>query len=325
MMNGILVVDKPVEWTSHDVVARCRRLLKTKRIGHTGTLDPFATGVLVLMIGRATRLAQYLSSDEKEYEATIRFGYRTTTGDVTGERVGEKETLNFETLSVKRIEAAMREMTGVQMQMPPMYSAKKIDGVKMYELARKGIEVERKAVEIEVREFELVDEEEDLNRRDAESAEEAQRFFKINEDGTVDVRVRVVCSSGTYVRVLAEDLGARLGLGAHLSALRRTRAGEFDLSCAVTLEALQGLSERDESISEILPMRLALSKLASVHLNAEALARVRHGRAVMFERESLGDGETVRLLDEAGELIALGRYDAERGTVQPRVLLVEVN
>ncbi len=327
--SGILIVDKPALWTSHDVVARVRRVFRTKRVGHTGTLDPFATGVLVLLIGHATRLAQFLAHDEKEYEAVIRFGYKTTTGDLTGERVGEDEVFNHEDLTIERIESAMRRMTGVQEQTPPMYSAKKIDGVKLYELARKGIEVERKAVEIMVRGFELMDLE-SINHRDTEEEEETQRFIKLNDDGTCDVRVRAVCSAGTYIRVLAEDLGARLGAGAHLVELRRTRAGDFDLSRAVTLDELQSLIAADnanevslELQRKLLPLASALPQMPTVHLTNDQLARVRHGAAVeveeLFDKQ---DATNVCLLDERAELIAVGVYDAARKAIQPRVLLV---
>src|SRR5947209_9600985 len=239
-MDGLLIVDKPAGWTSHDVVARARRILREKRVGHTGTLDPFATGVLVLLVGRATRLAQFLAGAEKEYETTIRLGYSTDTGDLTGARredVNAAVELNeaacakeCATLERAQVEAAFASLRGEIEQIPPMYSAKKVDGKKLYELARRGEEVERKAKRIRIDEFEMI-------------AREGEEFLRRNDDGTCDVRARVVCSAGTYVRVLGESIGELLGTGAHLSALRRTRAGLFRVGDAVTLEELERLVE----------------------------------------------------------------------------------
>src|SRR5881227_2385002 len=234
-MDGIIIVDKPAGWTSHDVVARARRILKEKRIGHTGTLDPFATGVLVLLVGRATRLAQFLAGAEKEYEATIRLGYATATGDLTGARregvnagdgtnVGAGAT-DCAALDLAQFEAALAPLRGEIEQVPPMYSAKKVGGRRLYEMARRGEEVERRAVRVTVGVFEV-------------AAGEAGAWSRRNEDGTCDVRARVVCSAGTYVRALAESVGERLGTGAHLAALRRTRAGSFQIKDAVAPDEL---------------------------------------------------------------------------------------
>src|SRR5919112_2576217 len=155
-MDGILIIDKPEGWTSHDVVARARRVLRERRVGHTGTLDPFATGVLVLLVGRATRLAQFLAGAEKEYEATIRLGFDTDTGDLTGERREGKGTADCATLKVEELEAALAPLRGDIEQVPPMYSAKKVGGKKLYELARRGEEIEREAVRVRVGVFETV-------------------------------------------------------------------------------------------------------------------------------------------------------------------------
>src|SRR5437764_1256205 len=258
-MYALIVVDKPAGWTSHDVVARARRILKEKRIGHTGTLDPFATGVLVLLVGRATRLAQFLAGAEKEYEATIRIGYATETGDLTGARrdsVNNADEMSAgtdtadgmsagannadgireggragvcATLERAQIEAALAHLRGEIEQVPPMYSAKKVGGKKLYELARQGREIEREAVRVRVEVFEIV-------------ADEGGGFLRRNGDGTCDVRARVVCSAGTYVRALAESLGEHLGAGAHLAALRRTRAGSFQIKDAVGCCAILGVN-----------------------------------------------------------------------------------
>ncbi|HYY41487.1 MAG TPA: tRNA pseudouridine(55) synthase TruB, partial [Pyrinomonadaceae bacterium] len=235
-MDGILVIDKLAGWTSHDVVARVRRILRERRVGHTGTLDPFATGVLVMLVGRATRLAQFLAGAEKEYAAIVRFGYATDTGDLTGvPRLAEGERVQpCAAWSDAEIEAACARLRGQIEQVPPMYSAKKIAGRKLYELARQGVEVERQAVRVVVRELEALPSDGALLTR--------------HEDGTCELRVRVVCSAGTYVRTLAESIGENLGTGAHLSALRRTRAGDFRLVDAVSLERLNEMVEAGRAV-----------------------------------------------------------------------------
>src|SRR6059058_1637714 len=191
-MEGTLVIDKPAGMTSHDVVARVRKIIGERRVGHTGTLDPFATGLLVLLIGRTTRLAQFLSGAEKEYEAVIRFGYATETGDVTGARIeGEEphaQTWSAQSLREDEIQAALASLKGEIEQVPPMYSAKKIQGKKLYEFARAGQSVERQPVRVTIHEFEM--------------SSPADELPRANDDGSVDLRVRVVCSAGTYVRTL---------------------------------------------------------------------------------------------------------------------------
>ena len=306
-MDGVLIIDKPAGWTSHDVVARARRLLRERRVGHTGTLDPFATGVLVLLVGSATRLAQFLSGAEKEYEAVVRLGYRTETGDLTGARAGDiKECRDWRRAD---IEAAFEGLRGEIEQVPPMYSAKKVRGQKLYELARRGEEVERKPVRVTIRELEF-----GLPGREA--------VYR-NADGTCDVPVRVVCSAGTYVRALAESLGERLGVGAHLTELRRTRAGSFRVSDAVTLERLQESAEGARADEALIPLNAALPEMPAVHLTEVDERRVAHGVEVRAPAEgaaaSWPDGGHVRLLGASGALVAVGVYDARRGTVRPRV------
>jgi tRNA pseudouridine55 synthase len=314
-MDGLLIVDKPAGWTSHDVVARVRRLLREKRVGHTGTLDPFATGVLVLLLGRATRLAQFLSGAEKEYEATIRLGYSTTTGDLTGERreadAAGAGVADCAAITRERFEAALAGLRGEIEQVPPMYSAKKVGGKKLYELARRGEEVERRAARVTVNEFEVL-------------AEEGGAWMRANDDGTCDVRARVVCSAGTYVRALAESVGERLGTGAHLAALRRTRAGAFRIADALAPGALEKLAEAGQRAGEfLLPLEAALPHLPSAHLTDEEARRVRHGAAVGAGEEARGleDGASALLLDARGRLLAVAVYDAPRRVLQPRVML----
>jgi tRNA pseudouridine55 synthase len=265
----------------------------------------------VLLIGRATRLAQFLAGAEKEYLATIRLGFNTDTGDLTGERREGVGAADCAALKLEEIEAALVPLRGEFGQVPPMYSAKKIGGKKLYELARKGEEVERKAVPVRVSEFEIV--------RDADGS-----FSNRKEEGTCDVRARVVCSAGTYVRALAESVGENLKTGAHLAALRRTRAGEFGLDRAVSLEGLPQLVEAGRDF--LVPLEVALPHIPSAHLTAEEAARVRHGAAVRAgESRGWEDGTHVALLDERGALLAVGLYDAAASTLRPRVMLAVEN
>ncbi|MCA1629371.1 MAG: tRNA pseudouridine(55) synthase TruB [Acidobacteria bacterium] len=307
-MDGLLIIDKPAGWTSHDVVARARRCLRERRVGHTGTLDPFATGLLVLLVGRATRLAQFLAGAEKEYEATVRLGYATETGDLTGARRGEVSACGA--WGAAEIEGALRPLRGGIDQVPPMYSAKKVQGRKLYELARRGEEIEREAVRVNVSAFEI-------------APDETGAWLRRNEDGTCDLSTRVVCSAGTYVRVLAESVGERLGTGAHLSALRRTRAGAFRVGHSVSLDRLNELAEAGRASEILIGMNAALPELPAAHLTNDEARRVRHGAAVVARARSDGwaDGASVRMLDAEGRLLAVGIYDAARGHVQPRVML----
>jgi len=304
-MNGLVIIDKPAGLTSHDVVAQARKTLHVPRVGHTGTLDPFATGVLVLLVGRATRLAQFLSDADKEYEAIIRFGYATDTGDIDGTPL--EETRQPVNVSESEIEPALKSFRGDIQQVPPMYSAKKRQGRKFYELARQGIEVERSPVMVSIYEFEAV-------RRDG-------ALLKNNHDGTADLKVRVVCSAGTYVRTLAGDLGKKLGTSAHLAELRRTRAGDFDEGQAKTLEELRE-SVVEEAIGTILhPPTAALSRLPFVHLTVDDQRRVRQGMDVRVTGGEWPDASWITLLDERDNLIAVACFDAKKRVLHPRVVL----
>ena len=256
-MDGILVIDKPAGITSHDVVARVRRVLKTKRVGHTGTLDPFATGVLVVLVGKATRLAQFLDKDEKEYEAVVRFGLETDTGDLTGMRsaecgMGSEELVDK--LANTDWEDILAGFRGEIEQVPPMYSAKKVAGKKLYEHARKGEVVDRPPVRINVYKLEMVD---------------------CSELRTPPVRrrIRVVCSAGTYIRTLAEDIGRAVGVGAHLAELRRTRAGRFELSQGITLADLE---KHKDPAGQLIPIDTAVEHLPSIALNADRAEKTRN-------------------------------------------------
>lgn len=306
-MDGVLIIDKPSGITSHDVVARARHILRERRIGHTGTLDPFATGVLVVLLGKATRLAQFLSGADKEYEAVIRLGFATDTGDLTGTPIPGPPLPANKNWNEPEIEAAMQSLRGDIEQLPPMYSAKKIAGKKLYELARRGETVERQPIHVCIHEFEAI-------KPDGQ-------LIKDNLDGTFDFRTRVSCSSGTYVRTLAEDFGKRLDVGAHLAELRRTRVGDLGIDQAITLEQLK-VHFGEESLGAILlPPGAALSRMPFVHLSGEEVARVHHGREVKVGEAEWADGESVKMCDANERLIAVGQYDASAKRLHPRVVL----
>lgn len=302
-MDGILIIDKPAGFTSHDVVNRVRRILKTRRVGHTGTLDPFATGVLVLLVGKATRLAQFLDKDEKEYSATMRFGFETETGDRTGRQ--KAKVKSQKRMTQEDVLAVLPRFRGELEQVPPMYSAKKIAGKKLYEHARKGVEVERKAVNITISKLEV------------QSEPPAPTGGLTRSIDTVGLHV--VCSAGTYIRTLAEDIGRAVGVGAHLAELRRTRAGKFDLSQSVTLEELE---QRADPSTALLPFELAVEHLPPMILNATRVEKTKSGLSTRIHEAKFTNNEAVRLLDESQNLIAVGFYDAAEISVRPKIVLV---
>ncbi len=314
-MDGILIIDKSENYTSHDVVARLRGILKTKRIGHTGTLDPFATGVLVMLVGRATRLAQFLDKDAKEYEAMLRFGFETDTGDRTGNRK-DAETRrrgDAETPSELQFENALKSFRGEIEQTPPMYSAKKVAGKKLYELARKGIEIEREPVKVTIYELETIE-----PQRTQSKSEET----KSQEPKTEDRALRVVCSAGTYIRTLAEDIGVKLGTGAHLAELRRTRAGAFDLTRAVTLEELEAIVAAEKLGDYLISMNEAVAHLPPVVLSEKEIEDTRNGKKLRVETDELADNQTARMIDAAENLIAIGFYKKAEKSIQPKLVLL---
>ncbi|MBQ4614295.1 MAG: tRNA pseudouridine(55) synthase TruB [Akkermansia sp.] len=231
--SGVLLVDKDPGFTSHNAVALCRRILGTKKVGHCGTLDPMATGMLIVVIGKATKMQDMLMCEDKVYTATMKLGIETNSQDADGEVVAEKSTAG---ITQADIEAAFAHYHGEFDQVPPMYSAIKINGVPCYKLARKGQEVERKARHVKVLEY-------SITRMDLETAE-------------VDFTVH--CSKGFYVRTYAHDIGQYLGCGAHLTALRRVRSGTFDISQAVDVPTLKA-SSREELLARLLPVEEVLS------------------------------------------------------------------
>ena len=294
-MDGVLIIDKPAGMTSHDVVNRVRRVLKTKRVGHTGTLDPFATGVLVLLVGRATRLAQFVDKATKEYVAEIRFGFATDTGDLTGKPLGEEERINF---SSSDIENVLQEFRGEIEQTPPMYSAKKVAGKKLYEHARKGKEIERDPAKITIHRLEILDS--DLNSERPAA------------------RICVSCSAGTYIRTLAEDIGKALGTAAHLSALRRTGAGTFAMKDVSSLGDLESEAEPQKFL---LPIETLVSELPCIHLSSKRVAPTLNGMSTRIDRIDFNDGSSVSMFSPQGELIAIGAYDQAESCIKPKIVL----
>jgi tRNA pseudouridine55 synthase len=305
-MDGVLIIDKPAGITSHDVVSRVRRILGERSVGHTGTLDPFASGVLVILVGRATRLAQFLSGSDKEYEAIIRLGFATDTGDRTGKPLPPEDTAATAfVLSDEEIEAAMKNLRGEIQQVAPMYSAKKQGGRKLYELARRGEQVERGPVQVIINAFTVAG------------------VATHSPAGTTDLPVRVECSAGTYIRTLAEDFGKQLGVGAHLAELRRTRAGNFTIARALTLEQLEERLRRESLAGVVLSPDEALRDLPFVSLDVLAVRRTQQGQPMELESEpdELHRQQNFRMRDELGNLIAVGTYDSEARVLRPRVVL----
>jgi tRNA pseudouridine55 synthase len=311
-LQGAFIIDKPAGITSHDVVARMRRIINTRRVGHAGTLDPFATGVLVVCVGHATRLTQFLVGLDKVYTATIRFGYATDTHDATGKPVKPLATSNK--LTDQDIAAALRGFTGPQLQMPPMYSAKKIAGERLYRAAREGREVERPALPVTVYSLALVGAETGMERAGMQD----------NTDGTKDVTVRLRCSSGTYVRRLAHDIGERLEVGAHLVALRRESVGLHNIDQAVTLEALEHLADPNQLSSFMLSPAEAINHMQLLALTDDEVARIMNGREIELNQERCQPLQTpgmIGLCDRYGDLRAVGELMAGRLEVKPRMVL----
>lgn len=289
MADGFLLVDKPAGWTSHDVVARCRALLGRSRIGHAGTLDPMATGLLVLGVGRATRLLRFIQEGAKTYEATALFGIATDTLDAGG-AILSREPMEVDGAGIA---AAAERFLGTIMQVPPMVSAKRVDGRRLYDLARRGIEVEREAVPVVI---------------------EAIDVLEVSPGPYPEVALRIRCGSGTYIRTLADDLAAALGGRAHLVALRRTAIGAHIVDRAHTLEAIERAGER-----LMIPPSEGLGDMPAVTVGDETAVGVSHG--VVFPAASLGVTEpgTVRVVGRSGDLLAVYRSDGRRA--MPEVVL----
>ena len=292
VVSGVLVVDKPVGLTSHDVVQIIRRGTGIRRAGHTGTLDPRASGVLVILIGPAVRLSEYVSASDKRYQATIRLGVSTDTYDSEGDYVETvRPTIEVNDITEDQFQDALMQFVGEIKQVPPPYSAVKVQGRKAYEIARNGEEVELEPRTINVFSLDLL------------------------EWSPPEAVVDVFCSSGTYVRSLANDLGKALGCGAHLVGLRRTKSGRFTLRDAVPLRRLQESFTAGNWYKYLIPAAEALGDWPMVELDADQVELVRHGHRISAE---VGVSGWARGISEAGDLVALLEVDTSTQEWQPR-------
>lgn len=289
-MNSVLVIDKPKGITSHDVVARVRRIVRERSVGHLGTLDPMATGVLPLLTGKFTRLSQFFVLKDKEYEGTIRFGWSTDTYDAEGVQVSDERPLQ---LSLEELDRLAHRLRGEIWQVPPAYSAKKIAGVPAYKSARKGQAAVLDAVRVNV---------------------DNLGFSSLQEN---NLRFMATVSSGTYIRSIAHELGQLAGCGAHLSELRRTRVGEFLLSQAVTLEGLEQRMSDGEPIG--IHARYILPEMPAVTADDAALAKIRHGNAVNLPEFS--NAKFIKVFRGSSDLVCVASRIA--GTLfQPKIVLI---
>ena len=305
LMDGLIIIDKPVGWTSHDVVAKIRRILNTKRVGHTGTLDPFATGVLLVCVGKATRLSQFLVGCKKSYQAVVCLGFATDTQDCTGKPITPVSA--SDDVPISSLKTVLEEFLGKQKQLPPMYSAKKIDGIALHKLARKNIEVERQPNEVEILNLNLVSDD----------------WVCRHDDGTREFAISVECSAGTYVRTLAHDIGQRLGFGAHLTALRRTAVGDFTLDKSCTLESLAILAENQEVSGRLIPMRDVLTDMAMVNVTTTEARSLINGQRLQWECD-FADDQSVRIVSGGNSLIGIATFDRSNRSLIPSVILADM-
>lgn len=301
IIEGIIPVHKPAGWTSHDVVARMRRILGVRRIGHTGTLDPAVTGVLPICIGRATRLVEYIQDLPKEYEAILTIGYSTDTEDSTG---AVTETIDHEIeLTQEHVEHTIQSFVGRIEQVPPMYSALKHNGKKLYELAREGIEVERKHREVFIHRIELL------------QYDHSDRF--------PTAHIRVLCSKGTYIRTLCVDIGRKLGMPAVMSHLVRTATGGITLDKCFTLEQIVEHKEQGMLTGVFLPITEVLAHLPAIILNSALTKLLLYGQVVKVPESCLPNHkldeqiQTVRLYDELNQFLGMCSLDLQSLLLTP--------
>lgn len=273
-MNGIILVDKPQDWTSHDVVAKLRGILHERRIGHSGTLDPLATGLLVVFVGRATRAVEFAEADSKEYIAGLRLGIATDTQDISGSIISRCDAIPAR----ETVICAVNGFVGEIDQIPPMYSAIKVGGKKLYELARRGESVERKSRRISINSIDVV-----------------------GEDGD-DLLLKVSCSKGTYIRTLCHDIGEKLGCGACMSSLRRTAAGVFLIENAHSIEEIQAAAANGDLQNFLLPLDTLFAQYPVLTVNENRTKRLKTGNIINFNAP---DGK-YRVYSESGEFLLLG-------------------
>lgn len=292
-MNGIIIVDKPEAYTSFDVVAVMRKLLDEKKVGHTGTLDPMATGVLPILLGRATKLQAFLPITEKEYVAKIKLGLATDTLDITGKVLSSVSTC----IKKEDFQAALEPFVGEIEQLPPMYSAVQKDGVRLYELARKGIEVERSPRKVVINRLELL------------------RFDEALQEGELSIS----CSKGTYIRTLCDNIGKKLGCGAVLAELQRTKACGFSLKNSITLDKARELAANNDLQKYVLSCDLPFKSLRAANITLPQTNRFRNGGALSLDRvffnndQELIDSEIIRIYNTETGFIGLGKINLEKG------------
>ena len=299
MLNGVINIYKEKGYTSHDVVAKLRGILRQRRIGHTGTLDPDAEGVLPVCIGSATKLCDMLTDWDKEYEAGLRLGLITDTQDIWGQILEEKPV----TVTESEAEAAILSFVGGYAQLPPMYSAIKVDGKRLYELARQGKEVERKPRNITIHELEILS-------------------MQLPE-----ISLRVACSKGTYIRTLCHDIGEKLGCGAVMNRLERTRTGRFTLSEAHRLDEIETLYKQGRIEEVLLPVDGMFEESAEVHVVEDARKLIENGNSFSInrirERRLFDEGEEVRVYDTAGRFYGIYTFLRGEGRFIPRKMFLE--
>ncbi len=293
MLNGIIVIHKEAGFTSHDVVAKMRGICKQKKIGHTGTLDPQATGVLPVCLGSGTRLCDMLTDKDKEYVAELLLGVETDTQDTTGTVLRERAV----EVSEESVRNAVMSFRGEYHQIPPMYSAIKVDGKKLYEIARAGKEVERKAREVYIHEIEILESELPV------------------------VKMRVACSKGTYIRTLCADIGEKLGCGGTMKSLKRTRVGSYALDKAVTLAQLESLRDENRLGEVLLPVDSAFAGCPKLHVRQEFCRLIDNGNSFYpnqtMEKVTYGVGEWVAVYREEGSFVGVYAFDAGRKWYKP--------
>lgn len=298
-MDGIIILDKPEDFTSFDMVAKMRRLLGTRKVGHAGTLDPMATGVLPIFVGRATKCCDILPNQNKRYTATFQLGYTTDTLDATGRVLTRTEV----SATKEDVEKALESFCGEIMQLPPMYSAIQINGKRLYDLARQGIEIEREKRPVTITELNLL------------SADDTQHIYQID----------VACSKGTYIRTLCADIGEALGCGATMTALRRTEAAGFSIADSITLEEAEKLSEEGTLAERLLPIRTVFESLPALHLASRQQTLFQNG--VKLDLARLNEMKTmqgytgdIRVMGEDDVFLGISVADWENGELKMKKL-----
>ncbi|MFD1018229.1 tRNA pseudouridine(55) synthase TruB [Thalassobacillus hwangdonensis] len=295
-MDGILALWKPKGWTSHDCVMKARKLLKTKKVGHTGTLDPDVEGVLPLCIGTATKIVPFLTDTRKDYDAVVCVGSSTDTEDASGEVISEKVVDPALTLS--EVEQVIKQFEGEITQIPPMYSAVKVNGKKLYEYARKGETVERPSRKVQIHQIELL----------SSSLSE--------QDGKVHFPIRVTCSKGTYIRTLCVDIGAALGYPAHMAHLVRTRTGDFGKEDCYSIEEVEKHATNDSVSQILLPMERGLNHIEAWTVDEGLAERIKFGQ-VLNQTDDLPDSNPFRVVHEGKTLAIYQRHPAKEGKIKP--------